>query len=252
WIFDDTMCVISGFTAYSFIMSDMNTLAVIAFSRYVVVCKPEWDYLLKGKYPKYFLIGIWTYTLFWSVSPLLGLGNYTYEPFGTSCTLNWHGRRTVNIIYNALCVFGCYLVHVVAFIFCYVHVIRCYKKMNIATKNTFPLRPLTHEPQKNMAVEEIIRYHKIVSTSRLTKVSLTMIVLFLIAWTPYAVITVWNIFYQPVNANIQVLPTMFAKISCASNPIIHGFLSDRFRQSARELFLKKPQKQRNRFERNNQ
>ncbi|KAK3587243.1 hypothetical protein CHS0354_030430 [Potamilus streckersoni] len=77
-----------------------------------------------------------------------------------------------------------------------------------------------------------------------------MVVLFIIAWTPYAVITVWNIFYKPVDSNVQVLPTMFAKISCASNPIIHGFLSDRFRESARRLFLKKPQGQRNQSERN--
>ncbi|KAL3856735.1 hypothetical protein ACJMK2_011458, partial [Sinanodonta woodiana] len=242
WIFDDLMCVITGFTAFTFIMSDMNTLAVVAFSRYVVVCKPEWDYLLKGKYPQYFLVGIWTYTLFWTGPPLLGFGNYTYEPFGTSCTLHWHGRQIVNIIYNSLCVIGCYVVHIGVFVFFYAHIIRDYRKMNRSTENTFPLRPLATEAEPNMAVEEIIGYHKIVSTSHLTKVSLTMVIMFLIAWTPYAVITVWNIFSTPVNANIQVLPTMFAKISCASNPIIHGFLSYSFRQSARRLFIKKVNK----------
>ncbi|KAK3587244.1 hypothetical protein CHS0354_030431 [Potamilus streckersoni] len=243
------MCVITGFTAFTFIMSDINTLALIAFSRYVVVCKPEWDYLLKEKYPKYFLIGIWTYTLIWTVIPLFGLSNYTYEPFGTSCTLHWHGRQIVNIIYNSLCLVCCYVVHIVTFVFCYSQIIRNYWKMNRATDTALPLRPQALGTGQNMAVEEIIGYHKIVSTSHLTKVSLTMVVLFLIAWTPYAVITVWNIFSTPVNANIQILPTMFAKISCATNPIIHGFLSYSFRQTTRRLLLKKPNENRHLSER---
>ncbi|KAL3858379.1 hypothetical protein ACJMK2_012970 [Sinanodonta woodiana] len=129
WIFNDEICVVAGFMTYTFCTSDMNTLAVIAFSRYVTVCKKEWGYLIRGSSNKWFLIGIWVYTLFWTGTPLIGWSNYTYEPFGTSCSLNWFGKRMVDRTYNSLCCFFCFGVHIIIFVFCYAKISRNYNKL---------------------------------------------------------------------------------------------------------------------------
>lgn len=44
---------------------------------------------LKRRHAFISLILIWLYASFWATLPLVGVGNYAPEPFGTSCTLDW-------------------------------------------------------------------------------------------------------------------------------------------------------------------
>ncbi|KAK3588671.1 hypothetical protein CHS0354_028880, partial [Potamilus streckersoni] len=69
---------------------------------------------------------------------------------------------------------------------------------------------------------------------------------FCVAWIPYTVMTIWNIIETPPFLELQVLPTMFAKLSCASNPIIYGLLCKPFRKALQDVYQSCKMRQTNR------
>ncbi len=68
------------------------------------------------------------------------------------------------------------------------------------------------------------------------QVSLILCAAFLLAWTPYAVISMWSAWgYQipPVNS---ILASLFAKSASFYNPFIYIGMSSRFRKDLQALF----------------
>lgn len=80
---------------------------------------------LKRKHTYICLAFIWAYASFWTTMPLVGLGDYVPEPFGTSCTLDWWlAQATVGgqiFILNIL--FFCLLLPTAVIVFSYVKII---------------------------------------------------------------------------------------------------------------------------------
>ncbi|GFX10931.1 visual pigment-like receptor peropsin [Trichonephila clavipes] len=61
----------------------------------------------------------------------------------------------------------------------------------------------------------------------ITLMSLVLIIAFLVAWTPYAVLCLWTIFSHPstVPPFLTLIPPLFAKASTVFNPFIY-FMSN--------------------------
>ena len=80
---------------------------------------------LKRKHAYICLAVIWAYASFWTTMPLVGLGDYAPEPFGTSCTLDWWlAQASVGgqiFILNIL--FFCLLLPTAVIVFSYVKII---------------------------------------------------------------------------------------------------------------------------------
>ncbi|XP_022254306.1 rhodopsin, G0-coupled-like [Limulus polyphemus] len=134
WVFGDFICRMYAFVCFTLSMISINTLVVLSIYRYITICKPHYSkyhfiFLLlylsrhrwrnrgKGywghvpllkKFSKYkltrgntkkVLVVIWVYALLWSLPPLVGWKGYSYEAFGTSCSLDWHNYGTLNMVY---------------------------------------------------------------------------------------------------------------------------------------------------------
>lgn len=80
---------------------------------------------LKRKHAFICLAVIWAYASFWTTMPLVGLGDYVPEPFGTSCTLDWWlAQASVGgqiFILNIL--FFCLVLPTAVIVFSYVKII---------------------------------------------------------------------------------------------------------------------------------
>ncbi|KAM9002953.1 opsin-5 [Sarcophilus harrisii] len=161
------------------------------------------------------LVIIWAYATFWATMPLAGLGNYAPEPFGTSCTLDWWlAQASVTgqtFILNIL--FFCLLLPTAVIVFSYVKIIA---KVKSSTKE------VAHFDSRiqNSHVLEM----------KLTKVAMLICAGFLIAWIPYAVVSVWSAFGQPDSIPVQfsVVPTLLAKSAAMYNPIIYQVIDCKF------------------------
>jgi hypothetical protein len=62
-----------------------------------------------------------------------------------------------------------------------------------------------------------------------------MVSVFLLAWTPYATISIYTIVNDYTPNWMLVLPTMFAKSCTLLNPIVCAFVSSKFRKAARNM-----------------
>lgn len=50
------------------------------------------------------ILGIYCYATFWAFLPVFGVGAYGPEPYGTSCTLAWHGHEIFVTFFLIACV----------------------------------------------------------------------------------------------------------------------------------------------------
>ncbi|XP_069104317.1 visual pigment-like receptor peropsin isoform X2 [Argopecten irradians] len=241
WIFSEETCTFYGFWVFTLAMANMNTLAVIAICRYIVAVKQEYNYLLVKKNAKYFLLVIWIYSILWTGPPLLGWSSYTFEAYGTSCTINWAGRSILDKTYNVTITFTCYISHVIICCYSYFHVIKRYtwasnSDFGVALRSTDVNR---QEPEETFNLETVVSYHKVTTSRKVTMMCITMLSSYILAWTPYTLLSLWVMFIGDVQPWLHVFPTLMAKSSTLSNAIVYGILSSKFRESIKRMFNRK-------------
>ncbi|KAK2514793.1 opsin-5-like protein [Columba guinea] len=158
---------------------------------------------------------IWAYATFWATVPFAGVGSYAPEPFGTSCTLDWWLAQAsvAGQAFILSILFFCLLFPTAVIVFSYVKIIL---KVKSSTK-------------------EVAHYDTRIQNSnilemKLTKVAMLICAGFLIAWIPYAVVSVWSAFGQPdsVPIHFSVVPTLLAKSAAMYNPIIYQVIDCKF------------------------
>lgn len=65
------------------------SLAVLAFERYFVICRPLKDVRLDNRHAAMGLLFVWSFSFIWTVPPLFGWSSYTVSKIGTTCEPNW-------------------------------------------------------------------------------------------------------------------------------------------------------------------
>ncbi|KAK6165173.1 hypothetical protein SNE40_023616 [Patella caerulea] len=72
---------------------------------------------------------------------------------------------------------------------------------------------------------------------QITKMSIVVVIMFMITWSPYALVHLYAIFYPSslVSPLFGIIPALFAKSSTAYNPIIYALINKRFRLALKKL-----------------
>ncbi|XP_019715081.1 opsin-5-like [Hippocampus comes] len=183
-------------------------MTMVSLDRYFKICHLRYGTWLKRHHAFLCLAFVWLYAAFWATMPLIGWGSYAPEPFGTSCTLNWwlaqssvSGQSFVMSI-----LFFCLVLPTGIMVFSYVRII-CKVKSSAKEISHFDARINNNQ---NLEI-------------KLTKVAMLICAGFLIAWIPYAVVSVVSAFGEPdsVPIPVSVIPTLLAKSSAMYNPIIY-------------------------------
>ncbi|XP_069494598.1 rhodopsin, GQ-coupled-like [Ambystoma mexicanum] len=212
-------CKVDGFLILLFGLISINTLTVISVIRYIKGCQPHQAHRVDRRSIAVALLGIWAGALFWAGAPLLGWGSYTDRKYGT-CEIDWI-MATVSATYK-LYVIGVlltgFLIPVCVMVFCYVSIIRTVRFSHKCTRGL-------EISQRQQKMERDI-----------TRVSLAICVAFLLAWTPYAVISLWSACGVQVPPLTSVLASLFAKSATFYNPFIYIGMSSKFRKDISGLF----------------
>ncbi|ESO97586.1 hypothetical protein LOTGIDRAFT_152675 [Lottia gigantea] len=205
WLFGDVGCQIYGFLGFLFGMTTLLTSCVISIERYIVLRRK-----ISGRRSNYttivVLVAVWFVALLWSISPLVIGSGYAYEPFKTSCTLNWYDHSSVDQIFIIIVTSSigfCFLV----IIFCYVQIYRSTKMTRISS---------TQDKRERSVL----------------RVCVVVIFSFMICWSPYATFSLWYSYSDTSGIPLWVtaLPVLAAKLFCCINPVIYLVVSKRFRQ----------------------
>ncbi|XP_064595861.1 opsin-5-like [Liolophura sinensis] len=218
WLFGEIGCVICGFATFTFAMTSMNTLVCISIFRFLIICKPQ--YVITESRAIYSILATWGYSLLWTSPPLFGWSKYTFEPFGTSCTVDWVGRSVGEILYSICLIIFCFAGHLTIMTYCYTKIWQVTRKLD-------PHR-ISQGPA---SLDQVMRAHTVQSEAKPTQISMIMVGCFLICWSPYAFISLWAALVAPPPAWLSPFPTFFCKASCALNPVIYTLTNSTFRNA---------------------
>ncbi|KAM3932005.1 opsin-5 [Leptodactylus fuscus] len=215
WVFGWSICQWYGWVGFFFGCGSLITMTVVSLDRYLKICHLRYGTWLKRSHAFLSLFLVWLYASFWATLPLVGVGNYAPEPFGTSCTLDWWLAQVSlkGQVFVLSILFFCLLLPTAVIIFAYAKIIAKVKAsaQEVAHFDT--------RNQKNHTLE-----------IKLTKVAMLICAGFLIAWIPYAVVSVWSAFGKPDSVPIEfsVIPTLLAKSAAMYNPIIYQVVDYKF------------------------
>lgn len=180
------------------------------------------------------LTSIWTYALAVTCPPLLGWGHYGREAAHISCSVNWELKMDGNRSYIFyMFAMGLFLPMVVI-ITSYSNILRVVRKVKREI-NQRSIMQIRVQPQKEK------NRRSDAAEKRSTVMVAVMIGAFMVAWTPYSILALVEVFSGRRNDSVTsspalaTIPCLFAKTSAVLNPIIYGFLNTQFR-SAWEKF----------------
>ncbi|KAK3085661.1 hypothetical protein FSP39_006830 [Pinctada imbricata] len=223
WLFGLHGCYVYGFICYTCACNSIMTHALVSYFRYVVVCKQRFVAKVSLSVVMKTLLFIWTYSLFWTVTPLIGWSSYAPEPYNVTCSIAWYGQTPADTSYVWLCFIFVLGVPLAIMVYSYMAIHR----------HTVKMTEITY----NVALPANISSRYLLDLERsVTRICLFMAVVFLITWSPYAIVSlIFALGYEFYNPAV-LLPTLFAKLSCAYNPFIYCYTHDKFRETLKSVF----------------
>ncbi|KAI1896869.1 hypothetical protein AGOR_G00099290 [Albula goreensis] len=164
------------------------------------------------------VIFIWVGAAFWSGAPLVGWGSFTDRGYGT-CEVDW-AKANYSTIYKSyiiLILIFCFFIPVLVMLFSYVSIINTVKRGNAMSAEG----DLTDRQRK---MERDV-----------TIVSIVICTAFILAWSPYAVVSMWSAWGFHVPGLTSIFTRLFAKSASFYNPLIYFGLSSKFRKDVSVL-----------------
>ncbi|KAL1006149.1 hypothetical protein UPYG_G00068450 [Umbra pygmaea] len=206
-------CQVDGFFTLVFGLGSISTLTVISVTRYIKGCHPRKAHCITNKTIIMCLIFIWSGSVFWAGAPLLGWGSYTDRGYGT-CEIDWAKANysAVHKSYIISCLVCCFFVPVLVMLFSYVSIINTVKRGNA------------------MAAEGDLTDRQRKLERDVTIVSIVICTAFILAWSPYAVVSMWSAWGFHVPSLTSIFTRLFAKSASFYNPLIYFGLSSKFRK----------------------
>ncbi|XP_076678586.1 long wavelength sensitive opsin 1 [Andrena cerasifolii] len=230
WVFGPLFCEIYAMFGSLFGCSSIWSMTMIAFDRYNVIVKGLAGKPLTITGALLRILGIWVFSLGWTIAPMFGWNRYVPEGNLTACGTDYFSQDILSVSYLVLYGTWVYFAPLFLIIYSYWFIIQAVsaheknmreqaKKMNVAS--------LRSSENANTSAE-----------AKLAKIALMTISLWFMAWTPYLVINTSGIFeLVKITPLFTIWGSLFAKANAVYNPIVYGISHPKYRAA---LFAKFP------------
>uniref|UniRef100_A0A8B9PIQ0 G-protein coupled receptors family 1 profile domain-containing protein n=1 Tax=Apteryx owenii TaxID=8824 RepID=A0A8B9PIQ0_APTOW len=210
-------CVLEGFAVTFFGIVALWSLALLAFERYVVICRPLGNTRLEGKHAALGIAFVWSFSFIWTIPPTMGWSSYTASKIGTTCEPNWYSQAYTDHTYIITFFITCFIVPLLVILVSYGKLMRKLRKVS----ETQGWLGTTRKPERQV-----------------TRMVVVMIVAFLICWTPYAAFSVLVTACPSIELDprLAAIPAFFSKTATVYNPIIYVFMNKQFRKCLTQTF----------------
>ncbi|KAI4497632.1 hypothetical protein M0802_007172 [Mischocyttarus mexicanus] len=229
WVFGPLMCQIYALLGSLFGCGSIWTMTLIAFDRYNVIVKGLSGKPLSINGALLRILGIWLFSIFWTVAPLFGWGRYVPEGNLTACGTDYLSKGIEFTSYIFIYSIFVYYLPLFMIIYSYYFIIAA---VSAHEKNM-------REQAKKMNVASL-RSSENANTSaecKLAKVALMTISLWFMAWTPYLVINYTGILdSQKITPIFTIWGSIFAKANAVYNPIVYGISHPKYRAALFQRF----------------
>ncbi|KAM9408661.1 opsin-1, short-wave-sensitive 2 [Pholidichthys leucotaenia] len=211
-------CKLEGFTAALGGMVSLWSLTMIAFERWLVICKPLGNFAFRPSHAIVCCVLTWVLGLAASAPPLFGWSRYIPEGFQCACGPDWY--TTDNKFNNES-----FVMYLIGFHFSVplTTMIFCYSQLLFMLKMAVKAQAESASTQK--AEKEV------------TRMVIIMLLGFLVCYLPYFSFAIWvmNNRGQPFDLRLVTIPSAFSKASTVYNPIIYIFLNKQFRACLKKM-----------------
>uniref|UniRef100_A0A8C5Q159 G-protein coupled receptors family 1 profile domain-containing protein n=1 Tax=Leptobrachium leishanense TaxID=445787 RepID=A0A8C5Q159_9ANUR len=210
-------CVLEGFAVTFFGIVALWSLTILAFERYVVICKPLGNLRLRGKHSAIGILFVWIFSFVWTIPPIMGWSSYTTSKIGTTCEPNWYSGKLSDQTYIITFLTTCFVLPLMVIFISYGKLMRKLRKVS----DTQGRLGSTRKPEKEV-----------------TRMVIIMIIAFLICWSPYAAFSIL-VTARPtieLDPRLSAIPAFFAKTASMYNPVIYVFMNKQFRRCLLQMF----------------
>ena len=202
-------------------LSSILHLVVLSVDRYLMVCKPFIAGRIHSTYWNcvFALLLAWLLALLFSIFPLLGRSRYALEADGMRCSIDWNSESLKDRFYVMLLFAFCFLLPILIMSYSFFSVHRELRRMQSRAGDMFGLN--------SRAATDVITAER-----RNMRLAIILCSVFLLTWSPYAIISFWTAFFQHLAKVPVVLSTtaaLIAKSSTIVNPLIYSFWNKVFR-----------------------
>ncbi|XP_070774518.1 melanopsin-like [Enoplosus armatus] len=219
WVFGELACELYAFCGALFGITSMMTLTAIAVDRCLAITRPL---ALLGVVSRgrvlVVLMGVWLYSLGWSLPPFFGWSAYVPEGLQTSCSWDYMSFTAAVRAYTILLFAFVFFVPLGLIAGCYFAIFRAVRQAGLEVK-------------KLNCGEANRAYERLRSEWRLAKVALGVILLFIVSWSPYSAValTATAGYAHLLTPYMNSVPAVIAKASAIHNPIIYAITHPKYR-----------------------
>ncbi|VVC94177.1 unnamed protein product [Leptidea sinapis] len=229
WVFGPLACELYACAGSLCGCASIWSMTMIAFDRYNVIVKGIAAKPLTINGALLRILGIWAFSLTWTVAPMLGWSRYVPEGNMTACGTDYLDKTWLSRSYILVYSVFCYFLPLILIIYSYFFIVQAVAAHEKAMR----------EQAKKMNVASL-RSSEAANTSaecKLAKVALMTISLWFMAWTPYLVINFTGIFETyPITPLATIWGSVFAKANAVYNPIVYGISHPKYRAALYQRF----------------
>ncbi|XP_075466677.1 melanopsin isoform X4 [Ascaphus truei] len=224
WVFGEKGCELYAFCGALFGITSMITLMVIALDRYFVITRPLASIRgISKKKAVLILLGVWLYSLAWSLPPFFGWSAYVPEGLLTSCSWDYMTFTPSVRAYTMLLFCFVFFIPLFVIIYCYIFIFKAIKNTNRAVQKIGS--DANKESQK--------QYQKMKNEWKMAKIALIVILLYVISWSPYSTVALVAFagYANVLTPYMNSVPAVIAKASAIHNPIIYAITHPKYRMA---------------------
>lgn len=207
-------CVIYGLITMWIGLSSILQLTCIAFERYYTLCRINANRICTIRAIQ-MIAGCWLLAFVASSMPVFGFSQFTFEGFGLHCSILW---KSSQVWYCSFLLLFFYALPITS-------IAISYAKMFSVVRKIYHNAAATWGPNAQTTRKTYVAQVKF------TKQVIVVTCGFMIAWTPYAILSSVEVLTDiEFDNGWHEMPALFAKTSNIYNPVIYFFMYRRFRR----------------------
>ena len=218
WIFGDIVCNLAAYFYYALSNASLNTLLVIAVTRYLKVVKTQVHSKIFGnkRNTKIMKILAWIVPLVLCSPPLYGWGHFTFYPHSAMCILETAYTNTGYITFMVLSQPSPYII-----CFCYYHIYRTVRenRVQICSRHNRAACQSAHDAE-----------------AHLIHTTFAIVCVFVLCWSPSIIAHFLISSHVSSVGWLLMLSTYLVFLACSLNPVIYGFMNPQFKRALKMNF----------------